>query len=88
MSKKKPTIQPEEIESTAEVPVEAPVVEVAPEPPKPVQLTQPAEKPAAPTRASAPAVKVPKKRIRIRKKATKKLSAAILIKDPTLTRFI
>lgn len=29
-----------------------------------------------------------KKRIRIRKKATKKLSAAIICKDPTIQRFI
>ena len=34
------------------------------------------------------APKVPKKRIRIRKKATKKLSAAIICKDPTIQRFI
>ncbi len=32
--------------------------------------------------------KAPKKRIRIRKKATKKLSAAIICQDPTIQRFI
>lgn len=35
-----------------------------------------------------PAPKTPKKRIRIRKKATKKLSAAIICMDPTVQRFI
>lgn len=34
------------------------------------------------------APKAPKKRIRIRKKATKKLSAAIICQDPTIQRFI
>ena len=32
--------------------------------------------------------KAPKRRIRIRKKATKKLSAAIICMDPTIQRFI
>lgn len=85
MSKKKTQNKPEELESVAEIP--APAVEpvqkaepieivAVPEPPKPEPVVQPQ------------VVKTPKKRIRIRKKATKKLSAAILIKDPTITRFI
>ena len=53
-----------------------------------------AESPAVPTPpntvepATPKAPKVPKKRIRIRKKATKKLSAAIICQDPTIMRFI
>ena len=49
--------------------------------------------PETPVVTSAPVVietsqKTPKKRIRIRKKATKKLSAAIICQDPTIQRFI
>ena len=40
------------------------------------------------TSTTEPAPKTPKKRIRIRKKATKKLSAAIICMDPTVQRFI
>lgn len=40
-----------------------------------------------PVKAAEPAP-APKRRIRIRKKATKKLSAAIICKDPTIQRFI
>lgn len=40
------------------------------------------------TVVAEPATKTPKKRIRIRKKATKKLSAAIICMDPTVQRFI
>ena len=36
----------------------------------------------------APKPSTPKKRIRIRKKATKKLSAAIICMDPSIQRFI
>lgn len=42
-----------------------------------------------PVKAAEPApAPAPKRRIRIRKKATKKLSAAIICKDPTIQRFI
>ena len=89
MSKKKTQNPPEELETVEKAVVEpvaetpAPAVEAltivnAPEPPK--QKQEPVAQPQV--------VKTPKKRIRIRKKATKKLSAAILIKDPTITRFI
>lgn len=93
MSKKKTQNQPEELETVTEAVVEpvaetpAPAVEAltvgnAPVPPTPTP--KPKQEPVAQHQV----VKTPKKRIRIRKKATKKLSAAILIKDPTITRFI
>jgi hypothetical protein len=41
-----------------------------------------------PEPASEAEPKAPKRRIRIRKKATKKLSAAIICMDPSIQRFI
>lgn len=66
---------------------------VTPEEPAVVMPEQQIEQKAEPvvekvsvTAEQAP--KTPKKRIRIRKKATKKLSAAIICMDPTVKRFI
>ena len=53
---------------------------------KPVETPVVKEPAKAPETATAP--KAPKRRIRIRKKATKKLSAAIICMDPTIQRFI
>lgn len=66
---------------------------VTPEEPAVVMPEQQIEPKAEPvvekvTFTAEPAPKTPKKRIRIRKKATKKLSAAIICMDPTVKRFI
>lgn len=51
---------------------------------KAAEVVKPKEAPVP----EAPKPSTPKKRIRIRKKATKKLSAAIICMDPSIQRFI
>jgi hypothetical protein len=72
MAKRKPKI----------VNAEEPAV-VVPEP-----KVEPKAEPVVEKVTTETAPKTPKKRIRIRKKATKKLSAAIICMDPTVQRFI
>ena len=52
-----------------------------------VKAAEPVQPKEAPV-PEAPKPSTPKKRIRIRKKATKKLSAAIICMDPSIQRFI
>ena len=78
MAKKKAVhTEPESAIEPQEVPVEAPKKQ---EPAPVAASTEP------PRTADVP--KAPKRRIRIRKKATKKLSAAIICMDPSIKRFI
>lgn len=63
-------------------PVVNPVHRAVPPVPRPLPKETVAPTPAAPT------VPVKKKRIRIRKKGAKKLSAAIICQNPNIVRFI
>lgn len=72
MAKKKQTQNELEEQVETEIPSVEPEVTAA-------EVVKPKE---------APKPSTPKKRIRIRKKATKKLSAAIICMDPTIQRFI
>ena len=53
-----------------------------------IPSVEPEVKPKEAPVPEAPKPSTPKKRIRIRKKATKKLSAAIICMDPSIQRFI
>jgi hypothetical protein len=53
-----------------------------------IPSVEPVVKPKEAPVPEAPKPSTPKKRIRIRKKATKKLSAAIICMDPSIQRFI
>ena len=78
MAKKKAVhTEPESAVQPQEIPVEATKIQE----PAPVAVN-----PEPPHTADVP--KAPKRRIRIRKKATKKLSAAIICMDPSIQRFI
>lgn len=77
MAKKKQTQNELDEQVETEIPSVEPEVKTA-------DVVQPKEAPV--TEALTPST--PKRRIRIRKKATKKLSAAIICKDPTIQRFI
>ena len=93
MSKKKTQNKPEELETVAEttatvLPPELSYVQTDYVPKEPITYQVIDNTPIHEPVVQHQVVKTPKKRIRIRKKATKKLSAAILIKDPTITRFI
>ena len=81
MAKKKQTQNELEEQVETEIPSVEP--EVEPEV-KAAEVVQPKEAPVT----EAPKPSTPKKRIRIRKKATKKLSAAIICMDPSIQRFI
>lgn len=77
MAKKKQTQNELEEQVETEIPSVEPEV-------KDAEVVQPKEAPVT----EAPKPSTPKKRIRIRKKATKKLSAAIICMDPSIQRFI
>jgi len=77
MAKKKQTQNELEEQVETEIPSVEPEVKAA-------EVAQPKEAPVT----EAPKPSTPKKRIRIRKKATKKLSAAIICMDPSIQRFI
>lgn len=77
MAKKKPTQNELDEQVETEIPSVEPEVKAA-------EVVQPKEAPVT----EAPKPSIPKKRIRIRKKATKKLSAAIICMDPSIQRFI
>lgn len=77
MAKKKQTQNELEEQVETEIPSVEPEV-------KADEVVQPKEAPVT----EAPKPSTPKKRIRIRKKATKKLSAAIICMDPSIQRFI
>ena len=77
MAKKKQTQNELEEQVETEIPSVEPEVTAA-------EVVQPKEAPVT----EAPKPSTPKKRIRIRKKATKKLSAAIICMDPSIQRFI
>jgi hypothetical protein len=77
MAKKKQTQNELEELLNTELPSVEPEVKAA-------EVVQPKETPVT----EAPKPSTPKKRIRIRKKATKKLSAAIICMDPSIQRFI
>jgi len=77
MAKKKQTQNELEEQVETEIPSVEPEVKAA-------EVVKPKESPVP----EAPKPSTPKKRIRIRKKATKKLSAAIICMDPSIQRFI
>ena len=77
MAKKKQTQNELEEQVKTEIPSVEPEVKAA-------EVVKPKEAPVP----EAPKPSTPKKRIRIRKKATKKLSAAIICMDPSIQRFI
>ena len=81
---KKRTAQQEPVELETEPETIVGEQPTDPEPTVEEPKIQEAPKPAKP--AEAP--QAPKRRIRIRKKATKKLSAAIICMDPSIQRFI
>lgn len=69
-------------EETAEIEEIPPVVNTAP------KMEPPPMRPLPSAPAPTPAAPVKKKRIRIRKKGAKKLSAAIICQNPNIVRFI
>ena len=77
MAKKKQSQNELDEQVETEIPSVEPEVKAA-------EVVQPKEAPVT----EAPKPSTPKKRIRIRKKATKKLSAATICMDPSIQRFI